>query len=100
MAKVCSFYGWTFDYASKLNQDIFWNFYYCVDIIEAEKEMADIRVISYPHIKDTDRNKILRTLRNRASAQRESQVRTLTPEELAYNDAKESLENGQRENRN
>jgi hypothetical protein len=92
---VCGFYGWTYDYVIGLSQDIFWDFYYCIDIIEAEQNLAQIQVASFPHLKDNNqRQKVERQVRSRALDNRTTVFKTWTPEELAYNDAKESLLNG------
>lgn len=78
-----------------LSEDIFWSIYSCIDIFLAEGEMMAIQVSSYPHLKDDNsRRAVDRSLRSRVSGLRASNSKTWTPEELAYADAKDSL-NGQ-----
>ena len=54
-----------------------------------------IEIATFPHLKDNEsRRAVERSKRRRMSAMRETEFRTWTPEELAYNEAKESLTNG------
>lgn len=95
VAKICHCYGWTWDYAKSLPTDLLWTFYDCIDVINAEHEARQIDVANVAFSADNKtRKKITKSIEKRMLSPRETRLKTLTPEELAYMDAVESLKDG------
>jgi hypothetical protein len=91
---MCSHYGWTLDYVESLDQETYLKSFMAVDIFEAEKLYSMLDVFSYPSLKERDRDQVIKSLKKRLSANRSADLKTWTPEELAFNEAKDSFTDG------
>ena len=88
---MCWFYGWTLDDIEAQPYDMIWKAWYAMEGIHAENMLEMISVGCYADMKKESQKKLDKTYQRMAKAHRESQLKTMTPEELAYGIARKQL---------
>ncbi len=69
-----------------------WKAWYAMEGIHAENMLELISVNAYADMKKESQKKIDKTYQRMAKANRESQLKTMTPEELAYGIARKQID--------
>ena len=69
-----------------------WKAWYAMEGIHAENMLELISVNNFAEMKKETQKKIDKTYQRMAKANRESQLKTMTPEELAYGIARKQLD--------
>jgi len=67
LAEVMQFYGLSFDAVLDMDSRWFYKFYNRIAVVEARRLLAQLDVVSYPHVMEkSGRQKIVNNLENRA----------------------------------
>ena len=72
--------------------DQVWLAFYGMETIHAEEMLDQITVSAYPDLKPNSQKDIDKRYRRQTRVHRESELRTMTPEELAYGIARKQLD--------
>lgn len=59
---MCKFYGWTPDYVMEMDIEQFQTFFMCTKVLEKNSFMRDVNIADMPHLKNTERNKIVKPM--------------------------------------
>lgn len=72
--------------------DKVWQAFYAMETIHSEDVLEKLMIASFPNIKQNSQKKIESSYKRLTTKHRESDVKTMTPEELAYGVARKQLD--------
>lgn len=88
---MCRFFGWSIGDIEQMPYEDIWKAYYALETIHAEEMLDSFLISAYPELKQKNRESIESKYKRTSEMHRATQLKTMTPEELAYGIARKQL---------